>query len=435
MSDLNALDISDEKKRFVLEKLNPLLEDMVMDALFAAPLKEEPVPYLLAWCYLRKAGDKNKLGRLLAENKDLKLQIEMAKESFQALTENIVEHHAEEQREMEQKKGEAGIANSKELEGQHNTDGASPGDDDEEEEDDDMELTEEPEFLKRAPKTKNRTSVSAEAYGQWNVKREYTPVVHEKTADQKARLADTLTKSFLFMNLDVKEKGVVIDAFLEVKAQAGQRMITLGDQGDFMYVIEKGTLECRKEINGEDKLLKTVEQGDVFGELALLYNTTRAANVDAKTACVLWKLDRESFNAIVKESAAKKREKYDAFLQKIPLLEHLDQYMRSQICDALKPLSFSAGENIINQGEAGDAFFIFEEGTAQAVKADKGKVYEYVKPGEFFGELALLNNAPRQATITCESDCKVISLNRSAFNRLLGGADTLEKLRAQNKHY
>ena len=76
MSDLNALDISDEKKRFVLEKLNPLLEDMVMDALFAAPLKEQdPVPYLLAWCYMRKAGDKNKLQALSVENKDLKQQI------------------------------------------------------------------------------------------------------------------------------------------------------------------------------------------------------------------------------------------------------------------------------------------------------------------------------------------------------------------------
>lgn len=54
--------------------------------------------------------------------------------------------------------------------------------------------------------------------------------------------------------------------------------------------------------------------GDVFGELALLYNTTRAANVDAREDSVLWKLDRRSFNSIVKDAAQKKRERYEGFL-------------------------------------------------------------------------------------------------------------------------
>ena len=51
-------------------------------------------------------------------------------------------------------------------------------------------------------------------------------------------------------------------------------------------MIEKGTLNCIKSVNGEEKLVKTVHEGDVFGELALLYNCPRAASVMA--ADVLW---------------------------------------------------------------------------------------------------------------------------------------------------
>ena len=69
--------------------------------------------------------------------------------------------------------------------------------------------------------------------------------------------------------------------------QAGEKVITEGDNGDFLFVIEKGTLNCTKSVNGEEKVVKTVNEGDVFGELALLYNCPRAASVMA--ADVLWK--------------------------------------------------------------------------------------------------------------------------------------------------
>lgn len=166
--------------------------------------------------------------------------------------------------------------------------------------------------------------------------------------------------------------------------------------------------------------------GDAFGELSLLYNAPRAANVIAKEDCVLWKLDRSSFNAIVKDAAQKKRDRYEGFLAKVPLLKDMDSYMRSQVSDGLKAEKVAGGDNIITQGEDGDKFYILEEGKAAAYK-DGGKVLDY-NSGDFFGELALLKNAPRAATVKAETDCTVLSLDRGAFKRLFGGAAELQAL-------
>merc|ERR1719230_762327 len=144
----------------------------------------------------------------------------------------------------------------------------------------------------------------------------------------------------------------------EVVADPGDNVIVQGDTGDFLFVIESGQLDC---LIG-DKVVKTCEVGDVFGELALLYNCPRAASVKAREKCVLWQLDRDTFNNIVKEAAQKKRERYDAFLGKVPLLAGMDAYERSQLADALKSEEFADGQTIMTQGEVGQKFYIVEEG-------------------------------------------------------------------------
>lgn len=82
----------------------------------------------------------------------------------------------------------------------------------------------------------------------------------------------------------------------------------------------------------------------------------------------MWSLDRATFNNIVKNSASKKREKYENFLGKVKLLQTMDAYERSKLSDAFKEVSFKPGEFIIREGEEGKEFFIVEEGEAKATK-------------------------------------------------------------------
>lgn len=71
-------------------------------------------------------------------------------------------------------------------------------------------------------------------------------------------------------------------------------------------MIDAGELDCYKRLkktDNEDTFLKTYNPGESFGELALLYNAPRAATIKAKTASILFSLDRSTFNHIVKDAA------------------------------------------------------------------------------------------------------------------------------------
>merc|ERR1719229_116925 len=222
-------------------------------------------------------------------------------------------------------------------------------------------------------------------------------------------------------------------AMKEVNIKSGEKVIKEGDDGDFLFVIEKGTLDCLKVINGEENTVKTCDAGDVFGELALLYNCPRAASVVAKVDSLCWQLDRESFNNIVKDSAAKKRNKYETFLKSVALISSIDAYERSQIADALVPETFASGSEIVRQDEPGDKFYIVEDGALYATKGGK-RVMEY-KQGDYFGELALLKNQPRAASVVVESEeAKVLSMSRLSFSRFLGSLQSLLARQADQQY-
>lgn len=115
-------------------------------------------------------------------------------------------------------------------------------------------------------------------------------------------------------------------------------MIIENTEGDCLFVVEEGNLDCTKLFPGntEPTFFLTYGPGGAFGELALLYNAPRAASITAKTDCILWKLDRGTFNHIVKEAAIKKRMLYDEFLKTVPLLSSMDHYERTIVADAFK---------------------------------------------------------------------------------------------------
>jgi cAMP-dependent protein kinase regulator len=181
--------------------------------------------------------------------------------------------------------------------------------------------------------------------------------------------------------------------------------------------------------------LKNYQPGDAFGELALLYNAPRAATITADTDCVLWVLDRDTFNHIVKDASRNRREKYENFLSSIKILETMEPYERSVLSDAFVEETYKPGDYIIRQGQEGHKFYFIEEGQAVATRELEGteeeKELRHYQTGDYFGERALLKNEPRAANIIAVTDCKVVSVERHCFKRLMGPLDELMRRRME----
>lgn len=187
---------------------------------------------------------------------------------------------------------------------------------DEDEEDDYMEDLPVPlANKKKGP----RASVSAESFGTWNKKSDFKARVVPKSEESKNKIREKLSQSFMFSALEAKEQTIVVDAMEERKAGKNDVVIKEGDEGAELFVVEKGTLSCTKIFKGntEPTFLKTYQPGEAFGELALLYNAPRAATIFANEDCILWALDRNTFNHIVKDAASKRRDKYEQFLSQV----------------------------------------------------------------------------------------------------------------------
>uniref|UniRef100_A0A7S2JF33 Cyclic nucleotide-binding domain-containing protein n=1 Tax=Zooxanthella nutricula TaxID=1333877 RepID=A0A7S2JF33_9DINO len=410
MEGLDSLKISEEKKKYIVELLNPVLEEMVAEAIHKMP--KDPIPFMLEWL-------ENK--RVVEEDKDLTVDEKdtLAKEN-QSL-----------QAEIESMKGHLS-----EVVNMANNESGTHGDDEEEEDDDDDEP---PPDFERPMQTKARQSVSAEAYGAWNQKADFVAPVHDKTPEQRARIAKSLEPSFLFSALDSEEMDTVALAFKERTVEADQLVIEQGDDGECMFLIEEGAVECLIKKDGEERVVKACGAGDVFGELALLYNCPRAASVRSTARTTLWELDRETFNRIVKDAAQKKRDTYTEFLKKVPLFANMDSYEMMTIADALKVEVYEGSGNIIiQQGDQGDKFFIVLEGECEARKAfvagqEPQKVMAH-NVGDYFGELALIKNDSRAASVfTAAPTCKVLSMDRRTFKRLCGPIEDI--LRREARRY
>jgi len=295
-------------------------------------------------------------------------------------------------------------------------------------------ISEEQLAKKRVSKVTNvRKAISAEAYGEWNKKEDFVARVIPKSADQLKRIKEKLPLCFIFNALDAKDLQIVIDAMEEKIFKPGENVIKQGEEGNALYVVDSGVLNCYRQFakDQEPKFLKEFTVGAVFGELALLYNAPRAATITAKTESICWSLDRPTFNAIVKEAAIKKRNKYEEFMKTVQIFQTIETYELMKILDGLKPVDYKAGEQIIKEGDEGNVFFLLESGEAYAMKTVEAgkppvKVMDYTK-GSYFGELALIRNTPRAASVFAKTDVTCLTLDRHSFKRLLGPLDDLLK--------
>jgi CRP-like cAMP-binding protein len=122
-------------------------------------------------------------------------------------------------------------------------------------------------------------------------------------------------------------------------------------------------------------------------------------------------------------------------LQRVPIFSDLDRKELERIAASMKERTFSAGETVTAEGSSGVGFFVIESGNAKVTVG--GEDRRRLGPGDYFGEVALLNESARTATITAESDLKCYGLTSWEFRPLVEthGSIAWKLLQTMSKQY
>jgi len=116
-------------------------------------------------------------------------------------------------------------------------------------------------------------------------------------------------------------------------------------------------------------------------------------------------------------------------LRKSPLFEGLSDDELQQLMDNAEPVSLRAGEVLMKQGDPGNTAFVVVNGELEVTKqSGQSKIRIDVRnPGDVLGEMALLSQAPRSATVTAVTDCETLCISKEVFDNLLSTSTSAAK--------
>jgi cAMP-dependent protein kinase regulator len=242
----------------------------------------------------------------------------------------------------------------------------------------------------------------------------------------------------LFSRLPTAELEALVQKAQELRFEPGHPIVMQGTESDFFFAIREGVVAVT--IEEEDGFVREVTRlsaGDCFGETALLEEGVRTASVWPVTTTRVAGLSRKDFEALGDQLAGvdvKSLLRATAALKKSAVFQHLPAARQSALAMRLVPRDLAAGEVVVREGEKGEQFFLIAEGEFEVLEEAAGKV-NTLKPGDHFGEVALLRDVPRTATVRALTAGKVMTLSKQNFiagvAADLGLSSSLERLASE----
>ncbi|MBI4260703.1 MAG: cyclic nucleotide-binding domain-containing protein [Actinobacteria bacterium] len=206
----------------------------------------------------------------------------------------------------------------------------------------------------------------------------------------------------------------------------GGTVFRQGDPADAFYVVRRGNVQVVEEDprSGTERILAEIGPGGSFGELALIQRDPRSATVRARDHVQLFEVDAATFDRLladvvdVPDFAPTLQDA--AELQSLPPFAHMRTEQLLRLARGGEWVEFASEEALMSEGEVGRDFFVIGTGQAEVVK--DGQVLDRIGRGDHVGEVALLFDVPRTATVVATTPVRAFRLGRREFDRALGGA-------------
>ena len=252
------------------------------------------------------------------------------------------------------------------------------------------------------------------------------PRSHAKTKKEKAFLDKVLVEDnqFIFCDFTEKQRQFMLDILQkDDSVKKGDLFFAAGDVGEYFYIIGEGMVDIVDRTN-TNMATKTLKRGDVFGELALLFDVTRSTTARARTDdCVVWKMHQHCFRAKLAYHAMEKEEEMIELMRPMPLFENMEDSSLRKFANAMERVQFAKDERILNKGDTGKIAYLIEEGTVlkhTIGSGDSKQVDIDHGAGEFFGVRALLTGEPHVSNFTAKTSVTAWAVEQETFETLFG---------------
>jgi len=275
------------------------------------------------------------------------------------------------------------------------------------------------------------------------------PKVKSPPRKENEKIVEILKGISLLSSLTDLEQNVLARKMETETYAAGEKLMTQGEKGDKFFIITSGVCEILTEEQDKNRLIAVLEEGDYCGEQALLKEATRNATVQAKTEIQCLSLDREDFRKILKDTkvrfakrdakrAAIDTEILDNFeidrskvkpktdeesewllncIKENLLFQNMTPSQKKELVQYMYLETVDKNAALITQGEEGNTFYVINKGCFDVTINDI-QVATCMK-GECTGDLALIYNAPRSASVTAKESSEVWCIDRKTFRKVL----------------
>lgn len=211
---------------------------------------------------------------------------------------------------------------------------------------------------------------------------------------------------------------------------AGEVVVQYNDYTNTFFSILRGQVDIRLDPEDATNTV-ALGAGKFFGEMSLISGRRRAATITAGRNCILIETPRRSMNKLIQSVDAVRRTIDEAFLVRAIKMQIAPEVPDDELIEVAHTASirqFAPGEALFNEGEPGDSLHLIRSGSVTIAHEVGGReiVTAYLPSGNYVGELALLTDSPRTATVRAAVATETIRLHGTVFKVLMSVYPELE---------
>ena len=259
-----------------------------------------------------------------------------------------------------------------------------------------------------------------------SIYRRLRAVVHQirfrMESSWRVEAATLLDESGLFGDVPAEVLSEIAGRIRLRTLAPGAILIRQGDPSDAYYLVRRGSVEIYEEgLDGTTETIRVEGRGAGIGDQGLIEGALRSASVRAAETTEVFEIDKPTFDRLLIDRSA--RPAYAPTAELVDELRGLSPFAQLGT-EALLELSqrgwwtnLIAGEVLFTQGEAGDSFCVIEHGRLE-VEID-GELVRTMQSGQYAGELALLLDSPRTATVRAKTAARLFTIDRATFDAFI----------------